>query len=368
MGNARPHLSRPGRRAGIAAALLAALAACPVGGAPEGPATAPAAAPAPDVRPEPPPHAPTRLVSAARSVVDALNLTGLSDLTASDDGKLWAVAERTRSLVRMQADGSDVRLVPLVGVPVRLDVEGMAWLGGDRFALGTESDDPRRTSDLLLFARLVDGGARARVERTIALDYSRWPLRPNGNQGIEGVCRAGPALVVAVESVSGSGDRRFAPVAVFHMASGSWTPYLVRLTTRTGKLSALSCRIRRGRGDAVDVLAVERHFRVARLVRFELPAAGVTPTAPVTTPAGRDRPAPAQITPVLVADLAELLQHQENFEGLVWDGDRDIALVVDNDWARVTGPNLLVRARLSGPVPEPPPAPAPGSPLAPPRR
>lgn len=368
MGNVRPHPSRPGRRAGIAAALLAVLAACPGGGAPEGPATAPAAPPAPDVRPEPRPHAPARLVSASRSVVDALNLTGLSDLTASDDGKLWAVAERTRALVRMEADGTDVRLVPLAGVPVRLDVEGMAWLGGGRFALGTESDDPRRTSDLLLFARLVDGGARARVERSIVLDYGRWPLRPKGNQGLEGVCAAGPALVVAVESVSGTGSHRFAPVAVYHMASGGWTPYLVRLTSRTGKLSALSCLIRRGRGGAIDVLAVERHFGVARLVRFELPAAGATPTAPVTTPAGRDRPPPAHITPVLVADLAELLQNQENFEGLVWDGERDIALVVDNDWAGVTGPNLLVRARLSGPVPEPPPAPAPGSPLARPRR
>lgn len=366
MGNARPHLPRPGHVAGIAA-FLAALAACP-GGAPEGPIPASADAPVRDMRPERPAHAPARLGSATRSIIAAPNLTGLSDLTADDDGKLWAVAERTRALIRMEPDGSDVRLVPLVGVPVRLDVEGLAWLGGGRFALGTESDDPRRTTDLLLFVRLVDSGARARVERSIALDYSRWPLRPNGNQGLEGVCRAGSALVVAVESASGSGARRFAPVAVYELSTGAWTPYLIRLTTLTGKLSALSCRIERGRGGAIDVLAVERHFGVARLVRFELPPAGSAPTAPVTTPAGPERPPPAHIAPVLVADLAELLQQQENFEGLVWDGDRDVALVVDNDWARVTGPNLLVRARLSGPVPLPPPAPTPGSPLAPPPR
>ena len=362
MGNARPHLRPPGHVAGVAAAFLAALAACPGGGAPEGQVVATADAPVADFRPEPRPHAPAHLASAARSIIAARSLTGLSDLTVDDDGKLWAVAERTRALVRMEADGTGVRLVPLVGVPIRLDVEGLAWLGDGRFALGTESDDPRRTSDLVLFVRLVDGGARARVERSIALDYSRWPLRPNGNQGLEGVCRAGSALVVAVESVSGSAHR-FAPVAVRQLPDGSWTPYLVRLTTRTGKLSALSCLVRPGRGGAIDVLAVERHFGVARLIRFELPAAGAAPTGPVTTPAGTERPPPARIAPVLVADLAELLQQRENFEGLVWDGDRDIALVVDNDWARVTGPNLLVRARLSGPVPEPPPAP--GSPPAP---
>ncbi len=353
--------------AGIAAAFLAALAACP-GGAPEGPVAASIDAPVPDARPEARPHAPASLVSATRTVIAAPNLTGLSDLTVDDDGMLWAVAERTRALVRMKPDGSDLRLVPLVGVSVRLDVEGLAWLGDGRFALGTESDDPRRTSDLLLFARLVEGGTRARIERSIAIDYGRWPLRPKGNQGLEGVCRAGSALVVAVESVSGSDDRRFAPVAVRQLSAGPWTPYLVRLTTRTGKLSALSCRIASGRGEAIDVLAVERHFGVARLIRFELPPAGAAPTAPVTTPAGPEQPPPARIVPVLVADLAELLQHQENFEGLVWDGERDIALIVDNDWARVTGPNLLVRARLSGPVPEPPPALAPGSPLAPPPR
>jgi hypothetical protein len=350
---------------GIATALLAALTACSGGGAPQGSAAATVDAPVADFRPEPRPTTPAHLVGAARSVIAAPSLTGLSDLTVDQEGKLWAVAERTRALIRIEPDGSDVRLVPLVGVPVRLDVEGLAWLGDGRFALGTESDDPRRTSDLLLFARLVDGGARARVERSIALDYSRWPLRPRGNQGIEGVCRAGSALVVAVESASGSDAFRFAPVAVHELATGAWTTYLVRLTTRTGKLSALSCQIRRGRGDAIDVLAVERHFGVARLIRFELPPAGSAPAAPVTTPAGPERPPPVRIAPVLVADLAELLQQRENFEGLVWDGDRDIALVVDNDWATVTGPNLLVRARLSGRVPQPPPAPAAGSRRAP---
>jgi hypothetical protein len=320
-------------------------AACGTGGAAEArPASPETGAP---VRHGPP----ARLDPAARVTIDTRGVSGLSGLTVDDAGFLWAVAEHKRALVRMRKDGSEARVVPMQGVPDLLDTEGVAWLGGDRLVLATESDDPRRTSDLVLFARVR--GGRVVVERTITLDYGRWPLRPHGNQGIEGLCRAGRALVAAVESVSGHDARRFAPVAVHDLERGEWTPYFIRLTTRTGKLSAVSCRMR---GDTIDVMAVERHFEVARLIRFELPGPGRSPSAPVTKPVGPERPPPVEIEPVLVADLAPLLLNQENFEGLVWDGERAIALVVDNDWATVTGPNLLVRAQLSGPVPVPPPA------------
>jgi hypothetical protein len=327
------------------------------------------------------PGPPARLSPAVRITIDVRDLSGLSDLTADRSGALWAVAERTRALVRIPPDGREPRVVPVQGVPDLLDVEGLAWLDGDRLMLATESDDPRRTSDLLLFARLVGGtppdpprddarglpagppkGPRIVVERTLALDYGRWPIRPHGNQGIEGLCRAGRALVAAVESVSGHDAHRFAPVAVHDLERGGWTPYQVHLTTRTGKLSAVSCHMR---GETIDVMAVERHFEVARLIRFELPGPGRSPSAPVTKPAGPERPPPVAIEPVLVADLAPLLLHQENFEGLVWDGERAIALVVDNDWATVTGPNLLVRTQLSGPVPLPLPLPLSAPPAGP---
>jgi hypothetical protein len=363
---------RPGGRptwARLAAAILsAALAACGAGGA-DGPAPAPPPRAQRRAPPSPRPTPPALLEGVVRAVIAAPGVTGLSDLTIDDDGQLWAVPERNRALVRMRADGSAPRAVPVDGVPPSLDTEGVAWLGDGRFVLATESKDPRRFIDVILFARLVDGGARITVERQVPLDYSRWPLRPHGNQGIEGVCRAGAALVAAVESVQESGGRRFAPVAVYRLEGGGWTPYLVRLTTATGKLSAVSCRMR---GDVIDVLAVERHFDVAHLIRFALPGPEAAPMAPVTTPAGRERPPPAAIEPVLVADLAPLIQDSENFEGLVWDGDRAIELVVDNDWAGVSGPNLLVRARLSGAVPSPLPLPVPvparASPPAPPAR
>jgi Esterase-like activity of phytase len=341
----RPRRSVSAALAAAACACALVSAACGSSGAAESRAASPETG-APG-RPGPP----ARLSAPTRVVIDARGLSGLSDLTADGSGALWAVAERTRALVRMRTDGSGARIVPVQGVPDLLDVEGLAWLDGDRVVLATESDDPRRTSDVLLFARAVDG-ARIVVERTLALDYGRWPISPHGNQGIEGLCRAGRALVAAVESVSGHDARRFAPVAVHDLARGGWTPYLVHLTTQTGKLSAVSCRMR---GETIDVMAVERHFEVARLIRFELPGPGRETSAPVTKPAGPERPPPVVIEPVLVADLAPLLLHEENFEGLVWDGERAIALVVDNDWATVTGPNLLVRTQLGGPVPLPSP-------------
>lgn len=326
----------------LPAAALLALVGCSGASAPHEVAV-PAPAPAPRRAPGPVPPPLPLPIDAARTVIHAPGVTGLSDLTTDDDGHLWSIAERYRALVRMAPDGSGGEVIPLVGVPDGLDVEGTAWLGGGRIALATEADGPDREADLILFARVT--GRRVVVERSAKLPYDLWPLRPRGNQGIEGLCRAGGSLVAAVESVIGGGDRRLAPIAVYDLASGSWTASLVRLTSATGKISALSCRLR---GDAaaatIDVMAVERHFEVARLIRFELPV-------------GRAKPGPPTVVaPVLVTDLAPLLVREENFEGLVWDGDRSFALVVDNDWAVVSGPNLLIRARLSGPAPSPPQA------------
>ncbi len=335
----------------LAAALaLAAAGACQsCNAAPEGRSAAgPASHPGPAaVPPAPRPTGPVGLTGVVRVVIDLPGVTGLSDLATDDTGRAWALAEHTRVLVRMEADGSAPRAIPLEGVPAGLDTEGLAWIEGDRLALATESDSPGRVSDLVLFARVVAGGERIAVERSLPLDYGLWHLRANANQGIEGLCHAGPALVAAVESVVERGGERFAPVAVLDLASRGWTPYLVRLTTATGKISALACQIR---GGVIDVLAVERHFDVARLIRFELLARRQVAGAPTW---------PAEVAPVLAAELTPLLERQENFEGLLWDGDRAIALVVDNDWVGVSGPNLFVRARLSGPAPEPPEPPRP---------
>lgn len=310
----------PRARTRLPASAAALLAAC-AGGAP---------APTGEISPE----TPALLEEIRRFELDVPGVTGLSDLARDGQGRLWAVAERVRSLVRIDRPAARPTLVPILGVPEGLDIEGLAWLPDGRAVFATEADAGVRSSDALFFATVTDEVASVVDRRD--LDYSLWPLEPIGNQGIEGLCRADTALVLAIETVIVDGNERFAPIAVHDLSSGSWSPHRVRLTTRTGKISAVACRALADHG--IDVLAVERHFEVARLIRFKLPpsgAAGVT------------------LEPVLVADLAPVLERQENYEGLVWDGARAFALVADNDWTHVTGPNLLVTARLAGPPPIP---------------
>jgi hypothetical protein len=207
-------------------------------------------------------------------------------------------------------------------------------LVAERVALATEADEGARTSDALLIGRLTAG--RIEVVERRDLDYSIWPLDPLGNQGMEGLCRAGSHLVAAVETVIANPEERFAPIALHDLATSRWTPLLLRLTTRTGKISALACKLR---GDhSIDVLAIERHFEVARLIRFRIP---------------HDPRPRVPLEPVVVADLDPAMIHQENFEGLLWDGAGSFSLVVDNDWTHISGPNLLITARLHGPLPAP---------------
>lgn len=306
------------------AALLLAAAAAACGGR--------AAEPA---RPEP--AVPATLTDVHRQELASPGVTGLSDLARDPDGRTWAVAERVRVALRVDRPGAAPVAVPLVGVPEEVDVEGIAWLDRERVALATESDRGARKTDALLLARLGPAGIEVVGRRD--LDYSLFPLDPIGNQGLEGLCHAGPYLVASVETVIANPEERFAPIAVLEVASDRWTPLFVRLTTRTGKISALACLVRRDR--SIDVLAIERHFEVARLIRFRIPA---------PLPAGRP---PLVLDPVVVAELAPAMIHQENFEGLLWDGARAVSLVVDNDWTHVTGPNLLLTARLTGALPAP---------------
>ncbi|HUS64366.1 MAG TPA: esterase-like activity of phytase family protein [Kofleriaceae bacterium] len=288
----------------------------------------------------PGPELPAAIEGVHRYELDAPGVTGLSDITRDGQGRLWAVAERSRSILRVDRPGARPVLLPIEGVPDGIDIEGLAWLEGERFALATESNAGLRGSDGLYLAAVADDILRVESQRD--LSYDLWKLQAVGNQGVEGLCRAGGELVLAIESVIASGADRFAPIAVNDVATGAWTAHRVRLTTRTGKISALACVPVPGRAGAIDVLAVERHFEVARLLRF-------------TVPPGRGDRAPTHVLePVVAVDLGPLLTHQENFEGLVWQGGRDFALVVDNDWTQVTGPNLLVTARLGA---DPPSAP-----------
>jgi hypothetical protein len=250
-----------------------------------------------------------------------VDVDGLSGLTTAGDGTLWAVAESTRALVAL-VPGAAARIVDLEGVPDGLDTESIAWIDGSRFALGTESMDETRAADLVLF---VDVGAdRARVIDTIELPYAALAVAPQENRGIEGLCHAGGVLVAAMENViegDGSPPRRFAPLAL--RVRGEWTVTRAALTTETGKLSGLVCRSRSG---VVEVLAIERHYEVMRVLRYAV------------------EPGDDVIEAVVARDLRGRLDGDPNLEGITVDAAGGVVLVVDNHYGERTGPNELVRA------------------------
>ncbi|MGM0576216.1 MAG: esterase-like activity of phytase family protein [Myxococcota bacterium] len=263
-----------------------------------------------------------------RIVLDAPSVRGLSGLTRDDRGEIWGVTERQRMLVRIHLDDADgLHLegepVALVGIPDGADAESLAWLGEGRFALGTETTRPRAHDEILVVQRGADGGT-ARVERRMDLSYEPWLLRPGDNQGIEALCDDEGALVAASEVSGSHRGRRFAPVARLDRRTGEWARYRVRLTSRTGKLAAVACR--RGEGGVLEAVAIERHFGVVRLLRFELP--------PADEAAG---PAPVDVESRMDVDLMPFLGRSINLEGLVWLDDGRLWLLSDNDSGGVHG-------------------------------
>lgn len=258
-----------------------------------------------------------------RAPIAGLRIDGLSGLALDGDGVPIAVPERGAALVELGPRGA--RAIPLDGVPGGVETESIAWLGGERFALGTESMDVERTADAILIVER--GPARARVVEHVTLPYSILGVRAEENHGIEGLCFApgegGGTLIAAMENVVSRGGARWAPLGV-REGDGAFRRVLARLGSETGKLSALDCR---RRGDAIEVLAIERHFGVMRIVRFDLP------------------PSADRVTPRVVYDLAGRLEGDPNLEGIARAGD-ELLLLVDNHYGTRQGPNELVRVPL----------------------
>lgn len=270
---------------------------------------------------EPPPGPPpTRL----QQQEIATSVDGLSGLTTDGDGVRWSIAERERALVTIPAEGPP-RRVPLRGVPDGLDTESIAWVEGARFAVGTESMDEDRTSDLVLVVEL--GADEARVVGRLEVPYAMLGIEAEENRGVEGIAfvpgvstNEWPGtLIVAMENVVERGGRRYAPLGVY--ADGRWRRALVALSTDTGKIAALDARAVDG---GIEVRAIERHYGVMRVLGFTL------------------GPSAETITPTLVVDLAGRVRGDANLEGLTRVGD-ELWLIADNHHGRRTGPNLLVR-------------------------
>lgn len=254
---------------------------------------------------------------------------GLSGLATDSEGRLWAVPERQQVLLPLSVGENEARIaghpIPIEGIPARHDTESLAWAGPGRFALGTEAGRTGGAGDSILFGRIDEG--RARVTRTVRVPYRRAGLATVRNRGIEGLCHAAGRLVAAVEQEVTRDGARYTPLFVGAppgAARPGWSLHWVRLTTRSGRLSSVACRPAKG---GIEVLAIERHYTVSRLLRFVL---------------ARDDPA-SRIEPELVFDLAPWFAGlAPNFEGVGWLADGRIVLLSDNHYGGVTGPTELL--------------------------
>lgn len=269
------------------------------------------------------PPRPTRAPAAPPPGVVRLTLDasdGLSGLTTDGEGVHWVVPERARHLYAIGPDGT--RLHRLIGLPEEVDAEAITWLGGRRFAIGTESSVADRASDRIMIVEVL--GQEARVVEDIEMPYAALGATPDDNDGIEGICLAGDELLVAIEHAYEENGERIAVLARRRLEGGPWSASRVRLTSPIGKLSALACRCARG---GLEVLAIERGLRglewAGRVVRI---------------PLGGPEPLQAE----LVTDLAPHLPDHPNPEGLTFEGD-DLLIVVDNHYGSVSGPSELLR-------------------------
>lgn len=328
-------------------ALAAALGAC---------SSPPPAAPATNTPPlsvqpardAPPPALPAREITTL-GLGDTVY--GLSGLAAGEHGSLWTVTEKLRTLVEIPATGAP-RTIAVSGVPGGLELESVAWLGGGQLAAGTEGDCTGNQSRILVID-IGDIGEGGRAERTtpatartgarvsdqLMVSHDLWGVGCHHNRALEGLCSAGQWLVASIEEpTADAGGRRMAALVVIDIATRAATPFLVPLTSDTGRLSALDCRLSSEHGDRIEVVAVERHFEVSRLLRV------MVPTAAQSAEPAR---APTILDSTMVMDLMPYTDdRRRNFEGVVLIGDHEIILVADNHYGKVTGPNELVRLVL----------------------
>jgi Esterase-like activity of phytase len=244
---------------------------------------------------------------------------GLSGLATDDTGGIWTIAERDRKAYRITLDAQDKpTLEPLSveGVSPSLDLEGIAWLGAGKFALGTEGKTDGIATVLLAERR----GETLAVTKSIELPAARLGVALPANHGAEGVCGVGNTILVAIEATGTVGGKRFAPIVRIEN-DAIVRVHRMWLMTDVGKLSALDCTI--AADGTAEVLAIERHFKVTKILRFTLP------------------PTDGDITPIEALDLGPVLKSRLNLEGIAVANGRVFA-VVDNQWKTLQGPSVLV--------------------------
>jgi hypothetical protein len=306
----------------IAIACLGILLGC-------GHTAAPRAAPAPvAVAPPAIVPAPAAIAPVGLTKLELVSDNGLSDLALDDHGAAWVVAERSASAYRIVLDPGATKVVssarfPVDGVPPDTDLEAIAWLAPDRFAIGVEGH--AHGAARVYLAELADG--RIKFTRTIDLSPQMVGLPIADNDGVEGVCGAGQVIFASIESTAQDDAGRWAPIIRIDLADPAAAPRVTRLplTSAHGKISALHCAI--DADGTAHLIAIERHFDVSRIVTADVP---------------RDAAANQRLVSRVVRDLTDELGGKLNLEGIApWPDGRWLT-VVDNQYDKITGPNLLV--------------------------
>jgi len=242
---------------------------------------------------------------------------GISDLTLDDHGHLWAIAERERVAIELTPDGT-ILGTHAVAIPAGVDTEAIAFLGDGRFAIGTEGEDVATAS--VVWMKLDDHGALQEV-RERALTDADLGVTLTNNHGVEALCGHGDELLVALETVGTDDHGRYAPLV--HLRGDQLTLGKLRLTSDVGKISALACAWKPD--GSVDIHAVERHYKVSRILHGTL-AAGAT-----------------DVAPTVELDLEPALHDSLNVEGLVVLPDGKLVAVNDNQGTTVSGATYLMR-------------------------
>jgi hypothetical protein len=248
---------------------------------------------------------------------------GLSGLAADKTGRLWTVSERGLEVYRISLDAwfaPALERFQIVGIPLDTDLEALELVGDGQLAFGAE----RKTVGTASVLRATVRDHTIEVTRAMILPASLLGVAPQPNAGVEGLCGSAETLVAALESVGETAGRRWAPLV---RIDGDHVVRVHRLllTTATGKLSALDCRV--AEDGAVTGWAIERHFTITRILRFSLPPLGQ----------GDD-----EIVPVESLDLGPMLEGRLNLEGIAETPDGRVYAVVDNQWKVVNSPSALL--------------------------
>jgi hypothetical protein len=254
----------------------------------------------------------------AKQLFDVVQLAdappGVSDLTLDDKGTIWAIAERDRVVLELT---TPIKKHSLDGVDAGLDTEAVTWLGDNHFALGIEATHAPVAA--IAFADLE--GDHVVVKKTRTLTSAELGVEITTNHGIEALCGRDDELLAATESVGKFGDgTRWAALVRVH--GDELDVAKLHLTTDVGKISALTCKF--SDDGTADVLAIERHYGVSRILHFVA------------------KRGDADITPEVVLDLAPVLHDSLNLEGIVRLPDGRIVTVNDNQGSSVSGPTELL--------------------------